>query len=217
MKLPRNYVSWSQLRVWLDDKEKYRRRYYMGIEEPRSKYLLFGSEVAKGLEDKTIVLPNLVQLPVQEYQVKVDIEGVPVFGYIDQYDPETHGFREVKTGVMRPDGKPRWTGEDVKNHGQLDLYSLIIEEKHGHVDETTFLDWIVTRPKKRFVEFDGHMLEAEGREMEMTGEVVSFKRVITRNERERMRLLIRSVADEISADYAAWLKAANSRELLGGR
>jgi hypothetical protein len=205
IQLPKAYLSWSQLRTWLEDKDRYRDRYYRGIDTHSSRELLFGSEVAKGLEDGTIKVPGLVQYAVQEEQIKVDIEGVPFFGYIDQFDPRRLKFREIKTGKMKPNGGMRWTQREVDNHGQLDTYSLLIQEKYGSVDDECHLDWIVTRNKPVTMEFDGHVLEAEGREVEMTGEVVTYARVITQTERERMRMLIATVAREIEADYARFL------------
>lgn len=206
MKLPKRYLSYSQLRTWLEDKDQYRARYYLGLEQPGSRYLLFGSEIAKGLEEKTIVIPALVQYPVQEEQIQLDIDGVPVFGYVDQFDPEKRKFREIKTGIRKSNGSPRWTQDLVDKHMQLDVYSLLIEAKYGSVDPECHLDWVVTRNKKKYVEFDGQMLESESSELEITGEVVSFPRTISKTERERMRFLIKSVAQEISDDYQAFLK-----------
>ncbi len=209
--LPKPYLSYSQMRVWLDDKEQYRDRYYRGITEAGSKYMMFGSEIAKGLEDGSIVVPGLITYPVQEYQCKIDVEGVPFYAYIDQYDPAEHKFREIKTGSMRPNGAPRWTQRDVDNHMQLDVYSLLIQMKDGEVADLCHLDWLKTRPKvKTMIDAFGNMLSSQSNEMELAGEVVSFPRIITQNERDRMRVIIRSVAHEISEDYSAYLALRDS-------
>lgn len=202
---PKKYISWSQLRTWLEDKDRYRDRYYRGIDMHSSKELLFGSEVAKGLENGSINVPGLIVYPVSEEQIKVDIEGVPFFGYIDMFDPKRLKFREIKTGKLKPNGGMRWTQKDVDNHGQLDVYSLLIQEKYGNVDEECHLDWLVTRNKVVTLEFDGHVLEADSKEVEMTGEVVTYRRVISQTERNRTRLLIATVAREIEIDYARYL------------
>lgn len=210
--LPKPYLSWSQVRVWLEDKEAYRRRYYYKEEEPGSRYMMFGSEIAKGLEAGTIQIPNLPQYPVREQQIKVDVDGVPFYGYIDQFDPERLKFREIKTGIMRPNGKPRWTQADVQKHGQLDVYSLLVQLKYGAVDDECHLDWIVTRGKTKCItDFDGNELCAVSNELELSGDVFSFARVITQNERDRARMVIRSVANEISGDYRAYLALSSSR------
>lgn len=207
--LPRRYLSYSQLRLWLDDKEAYRNRYYLGLSSPGSKYMLFGSEFAQGLEDGTIDLPALPQYQVQEFDVKVDIDGIPFHGWVDQYDPDRHKFREIKTGSTRPDGKPRWTQDLVNKHFQLDVYSLLIWLKTGKVDEECALDWVkTTSAKKCITDFTGSQVCTDDQsKMVLTGEVESFTRIITQKDRDKARMLIRSIAMEISADYSGWLKA----------
>lgn len=207
--LPKKYLSYSQIRLWLDDKEAYRNRYYLGLTSPGSKYLLFGSEFAQGLEDGTIVLPALTQYEVQEFDIKVDVDEVPFNGWVDQYSPSRNKFREIKTGSSRADGKPRWTDELVSRHIQLDVYSLCIWLKTGKVDDECHLDWVKTRPKQKcIVDFTGRTICAQSQaEMELTGEVEAFRRVVTHEDRMRAKALIKSVAYEISADYSAWLKA----------
>ncbi len=212
LKLPKPYLSYSQMRVWLEDKEAYRRRYYYKEDEPGSKYMLFGSEIAKGLEDGSIVIPGLITYPVQEYQCKIEVDGVPFYAYVDQYDPARHKFREIKTGTMRPNGKDRWTQKDVDNHMQLDVYSLLIQMKDGEVDDVCHLDWVKTRPKIKYMtDAFGNVLESASNEIELSGEVASFERTITQIERDRMRILIRSVAEEIARDYKAYLDLSTSR------
>lgn len=211
LKLPKAYLSYSQLRVWLEDKRAYRNRYYLGLESPPSRALLFGSEIADALEKGTAVLPSLVTYPVREHQIKIDVEGVPFFAWIDTYWPEKRKFREYKTGQLTREGKDRWTQKEVDAHLQLDVYSTLIEEKEGHVDPECHLDWLeVKRKKKTFTDWLGNVIETETADLELTGRVESFARVITEMERRRTRALIRSVAEEISADYAAFLKAAET-------
>lgn len=200
LKLPKKYLSYSQLRLWLEDKNKYRDRYYKDLQEKKTKELYFGSEIAKGLEDGTIVIPNLILYPVKEEQIRCDVKGVPFYAYIDQFWPQKLKLRETKTG------KHAWTPARVKNHYQLDVYSLLIETKYESVDDECHLDWIITRNKVKEIEFDGHKLEGQSNEIEMVGDVVTFARVITKTERARMAILIRSVAEEISKDYAAYLR-----------
>ncbi len=199
---PKSYISWSQIRLWLENKQAYRNRYYRGVKEFSSKYMIFGSEIAKGLENKTISIPKLIQYPKQEYQINIEIEGVPVFGYIDQYDAENFKFREIKTGMMKPDGSPRWTDEDVKKHGQLDLYSLMIQIKHGIVCDECNLDWLKTQNKKKtLIDAFGNTLECKSNELELSGEVISFSRIITQEERDAMKKLVLEVAWAIHDDY----------------
>lgn len=215
--LPKEYFSWSQLRVWLENKEMYRDRYYRNIQEPGSRYLMFGSEIAHGLEHGTLVVPGLTQYAVREERCDVSIDGIKFHGYIDTFDPIKKKFREFKTGIRKQNGAPRWTEEEVRKHGQLDVYSLLIQEKYGEVDDECHLDWIVTRQKKIKTLFDGHELEADGRELELTGEVISFTRIIDQKQRDAMKSLIVSCANEVSHDYLAWLTSPEGIEMSKAR
>ncbi len=215
IKLPKPYLSWSQCRVWMENRQAYRDRYYRGLTEKTSKYMIFGSEVAKGLETGELKIPALVQYPKQEYQLNVEVDGIPVFGYIDQYDPEKIKFREIKTGMPKPDGSPRWTDKEVKAHGQLDMYSLLLQIKHGTVDEECHLDWLKTRNKvKTLTDAFGNELTARSSELELSGEVESFARIITQDERDAMRRLIVKTATEIETDYAVFLELSKERSQL---
>ncbi len=210
IKLPKPYISYSQIRLWLDNKDFYRDRYYANKDDRKTTALMFGSEIAKGLEEKTIIIPDLVLLPVQEFKINIEIEDIPVFAYLDQYDPDRKKFREIKTGQMKVDGSPRWNQNAVNQHFQLDMYSLLIEESQGCVDDETHLDWLHVRHKIKEIEFDGMILKSDSNELELTGEVTSFRRVIVKTERDRMRILLKTVAHEISNDYQAWLKYQES-------
>lgn len=216
LKLPKPYLSYSQVRLWLEDKEKYRDRYYRRISEPGNRWLMFGSEIAKGLETGEIQIPGLIQYPVSEHQIKLDVEGVPFYAYIDSYDPKRRKFREYKTGMPKAGGLPRWTQKEVDNHMQLDVYSLLIQLSEGSVDDECHLDWIVTQNKKKTVMFNGMELEGDAAGIELAGDVVSFARIITQQQRDRIKFLIRSVADEISRDYSEYLTVNTSASVFQG-
>ncbi len=206
LNLPKKYLSYSQMRLWLDDKEKYRSRYYRDREEFQTKALMFGSEIAKALENGTVALPDLVQYPVREFRIKEEVEGVPFFAYLDTYDPSRLKFREYKTGQRTPNGGDRWNQALVDGHLQLDVYSTLVQLKEGGVDDECHLDWLEVRKKVKTMEFNGETLTSESNELELTGRVESFARVITQTERERTKILIRTVASEISADFTAFLR-----------
>lgn len=205
MKLPKSYLSYSQISTWLYDKNKYRARYYRNESERPTKELLFGSAVAKGLETGAIVIPGLIEYSKQEEQIQIEIEGIPLFAYIDQFEPLEYKFREIKTSKDRPNGTPGWDQKRVDEHMQLDIYSLLIQEKYGTVVDLCHLDCICTRNKIKTMEFEGNSLESVSSDVEMTGRIVTYERVITQIERDRMRALIPSIAREISNDYAKYL------------
>jgi hypothetical protein len=204
LNLPKRWFSYSQWNMWQHNPAEYRRNYYEGIKMPQTKEMKFGHELAKGLEDGTI-LPSSLKLPnyqVTEQRIDVVIDDVPVLAFLDTYDPERFAFRERKTG------KKPWDMVRVHKHEQLPFYMLCIREKFGHYDRTTHLDWLETRDTKGFADFGGVVMESpDAGGIEYTGRIETFKRTILQWELARMKRHIRGAAEAISKDYTEWLKA----------
>ena len=183
---------------------EYRRNYYEGIKMPQTKEMKFGHELAKGLEDGTI-LPSSLKLPaykVTEQRIDVLIDGVPVLAFLDTFEPDTLSFRERKTG------KKPWDSVRVHTHDQLPFYMLCVREKFGDYDKTTHLDWLETRDSAGTAEFGGILMESpDAGGIEYTGRIETFKRNIAQWELARMKRRIRGTAEAISEDFTSWQKA----------
>ena len=204
LKLPKPWLSHSQMSLWKRDKEKYRARYYQNEKDPDNVFSLFGRETHSLLETKK----NLAHIPrfsVPELEIKVTIAGVPVLGYIDSFAPKRRSFIDFKTGIRFPDGSPRWTQLEVEKSDQLPLYSLLIQEKYGRVYPVCKLIWLETRFKPQKERIGSRVIEGEGNELELTGYYKVFRRVIEDWERENARKEVVRTAKEISADYKHWL------------
>lgn len=195
------------MRLWLDDKKTYRARYYRNEKMIPTKALLFGSEISQKLEDGSFKLPDGLQYETPEYEIKIDVEGVPFYSYIDTFSETRLKFREYKTGQLKGDQSDRWDQKAVNNHLQLSIYSLLIQIKHGSVDNECHLDWLEVRKKTKIIVFNGQELSSVSNDLELTGRIESFTRIITQKERDTARFLIVSVAKEISADYEKYLLA----------
>src|SRR5574338_1078197 len=100
LNLPKKYLSYSQMNTWLKNKEAYRSRYYRGEKQHENPEMLFGKKIAKMLEDPKDhpVLSKIPHYSISEYGIKTEVDGIPVIGYIDSYDPDTKSFLEYKTG-----------------------------------------------------------------------------------------------------------------------
>jgi hypothetical protein len=120
------------------------------------------------------------------------------------YDPESFSFIEVKTGHTNKEGKVPWDNVSVHKHLQLDFYSLLIKLKHGKVNNLCRLVWLETEFKTKTKEFQGIHLEAQSRELELTGKISVFPRKIFEWERKNCRELIKDIARQISEDYTFW-------------
>lgn len=200
--LPKKYLSYSALELWAKDKEKYRRRYYEGIKDADNVYTLYGKFVHEQIykDDKY----KNIRLPVAEHRMSITVEGVPILGYIDTFDPETCDFGEYKSSIRNSDGTSKWTALTVQKHKQLSFYSFLIKEKYGKKINKTYLVWLETVFKNNDMVLSGVKLGGK-RELVLTGHFERFDRRLYQYERDAMREWVIKSAKEISEDYQDWL------------
>lgn len=198
LNLPRDYLSYSALSLWTKNKDAFRKKYYEGVEPKETRFSLFGKEVHSQLEHGA--LKKVPRYKEAEFPIKTEIEGVPVYGIIDSFDPRGKRFLDFKSGIRKPDGSPRWDDLAVISLDQLPFYSLMIETMFGRVHPLCKLIWLETRslPNKGRVSVDDARLV-------LTGDFHIFKRVIEPWERERMREWIVTEAEAISKDRERYI------------
>jgi hypothetical protein len=204
--LPRSYLSYSSWSLWKRDKQAFRRKYYFNEAPFETVETIFGKKIAKRLEDKDPELSFIPSYSKSEHGIETLIGDVPVKGYLDTFEPDTFSFAEFKTGHLSKNGKSPWDEVKVARHDQLPFYSLLIEAKYGKVDRVTYLHWIETAFKEKKIMFDGMELIADTRELQLTGRIETFKRIIPKWERDNIKESILLVAREISEDYSLFLK-----------
>ena len=170
--------------------------------------LHFGKKISRLLEIKHDSLSHIKQYSTPEQTIKCEIEGVPIFGFVDSFDPMDCAFLEYKTGTVA------WNEKRVAKHLQLDIYSLAIEEIFGKVQDECSLIWMQTRRIEKPQE--GRVTHEEAYEIEFTDKVKEFKREITKEDRDNTRSLLVQVAEEITLDYQEWLDRQNQSQ-NGGR
>lgn len=191
--LPKPYLSYSQIDLWLRSPVQYKKRYFENQQTPTTPELRFGSHIGKLLEDNHKSVSHIRRFDIPEQPLNVTIDGVPFMGFIDTFDSMKKQIGEYKTGVVP------WTQERVNTHKQLDLYSLAVQELFGSVHETCYLVWLPTRKVKPKTK--GLISHEDSHSIELTGEVVEFERIITQDERDFARKLLVRVANEISEAY----------------
>ena len=203
-------LRYSALNTWLSSKESYRKRYYEGLSISTPE-MIFGHQIHRRIEEGEVVLPGLPRYPKAEYNIEVAIgpknNQIKIGGCIDSFDPKTLSFLDYKSGHLSKEGKIPWSAVKVSRHMQLVFYSLLIKKKHGKVDPYTKLIWIETACKKKTVLFQGHELEAESRELSLTGRYEVFTRRIAEWERSVLVKTIKRCAVEISEDFANYKRA----------
>ena len=210
--LPKPYLSYSAMELWLRDKDGYRKRYY--LQEPyfSTPYTEFGNEVGGALEDRNwdhpVLAPVVGKVPQQthpEHRIDVDVLGVPVMGFLDDFNMETKFIEEYKTGI-RNKGKAPWDRVKVRKHKQLTLYTLMVREKYGSYNPNIQLTWMETEwaDINKEVEFGGKIIVESHKGLRLTGHVEIFPRNIKEWELDRMADIIRKTAEAISEDYQLW-------------
>lgn len=212
--LPKPYLSYSQFSLWRKNPAGYRKRYYQGGPSFENAETVYGKGIHEQLEDRDgllkdhPILSQVMRHNVPEHAIEVEIGGVPVFGKIDSYDDELYSFIDFKTAHAKSNGDAPWNKLAVQKHDQLPWYSLMIKEKEGKVQNRCHLIWIETAFQKKEIEFDGHVLESDSRDLELTGRIETFHRDIAEWERKKMKELLITTAHEISEDYQAYTRGS---------
>lgn len=200
IKLPKGHLSFSQIVLWMGkSKETYRKKYYPDVtpQYGQSPAMAFGNEVTEAMENREEWVSFIPHFETFEFDATRWIDGVKIKAFIDSTDLRIPKFREQKTGVTP------WTQNKVNKHLQMDIYSMLLEDIFGTVDDECELIWVKTRKKVKEVDVMGHIVRAESNEIELTGEFEVIPRVITKTERDACRALIVRVAYEITEDYRA--------------
>jgi hypothetical protein len=197
--LPKPYLSYSAISLWFKNKEQFRDRYYRNIKPIDTKYTIFGKEI----HEKIATDPKLSHIPrfkACEHEIRVNIEDIPIRGFIDSYNDFSGAFFEYKTGIKKPDGGDRWTLNDVMAHKQLPFYSLLIKEKYGLFYPDVFLFFLETYIKE-VSETKGQSKIIYSTELDLTGFYMAFKRTICQKDMDDVKDWIVYGASQISEDY----------------
>lgn len=196
--LPHGYLSWTQMSTWEQNRDRYIKEYIEGGRRLDTKALRFGKFVATLIEENKhhAVLPHLVTYEHPEYEIRTEINGVPVLAKLDSYSDTLATFREYKTG------KNAWTAKKVYAHGQLLFYATCLEVI-GKKVEKCYLDWLPT--KESSFEEDGLWNNLDKR-LGLTGEIYSFERYFDDREIEYMKQRIEKIAQEITEVYTSLLQ-----------
>ncbi len=197
--LPKPHLSWSSINCWMTNKERFRREYFENADRLDTKYLRFGKGIAKMIEDgqHKELLPDLPVYDCPEFEIRVEIMGVPMLAYIDCYDSQSGNFLEYKTG------KHPWTQAKVQKHDQLTLYATMLKHKTGKMPEYCDLIWIET--VEGGVEVEDFWRTNE-KALNVTGKLVTFRREFDEREIDRMEDIIVKYAEEISDAYKNFIK-----------
>ena len=213
--LPKPYLSYSAMELWLRDQPGYRMRYYLGEPYFSTPYTEFGNLVGGALEnrewDHPVLAPVRGKIPQgthPEHLIEVEIAGVPILGKLDDFTLQNFFIDEYKTGIRDHKGNAPWDRVKVRKHKQLTLYTLMVKHKYGQWNPDIQLTWMETEWARvcTNVQFGAGTIEECQLGLRLTGHVETFHRTIAEWELDRMEKFIRDTAEEISEDYKLWKK-----------
>lgn len=133
-------LSWSAISSFEYDPEQWYRRYILDEKEPPNKEMVFGKMIGERLASDKNFLPQVDRHLTFEQKLEVRFGKIPMIGFMDTSHLPEKKFREFKTG------KTAWTQKRVDEHGQIDMYLLMIYIAHRIKPEemTVHLDWLKT-------------------------------------------------------------------------
>lgn len=191
---PRGYLSHSQIELWQKDREAYIRKYFYGEEDDKqNKFLKFGKKTAEAIENGddgedelvTILTTILSKYKKAEHKLTAKLKTssgeVELLGILDTFDLESLKFREYKTGRIK------WTQERANKSEQLRHYQALIYLNYKSLSPEIYLDWAET--------------EDCGGEICLTGNIKSFKVIITMADVLEYLAKVMKIAQEIDREY----------------
>ncbi len=144
---PRPYLSWTQLNLIETSVYQYVRT-YVYEEKFSNPRMELGKRVAEMIEAGTVsadlelehLRTFLPIYPEREYALKGEISGVPIYGKLDGFNPESLHLGEYKTGV-------RWNAKMVAESGQISFYALLVLLNYRMLPKRITLTWMPTETR----------------------------------------------------------------------
>lgn len=206
--LPKGYLSNSACDLWERNKQDYREKYYLNQGGFSTPYTTFGKEFASDIEHHPEKYPNIPKGSVGEFPVKWVIEGVPVLGYFDSFEPTTKEIFEYKTSITG--GSDKWDAVKVRKWKQLPFYCMCVREMFGEYNplvrlvvlhtewaeicnETKFGTQLIRECEKRLRFADGALENP-----------LIFERNVEAWEVDAMIERLVRIASEITEDYSSY-------------
>ena len=182
IQLPKTYISYSQVQLWNNDPERYKKLYMDDNQAYRisNSGMDYGKVVASALENEEStgdLLTDAAMLLIPKYDVRdkeINVETktnagwLKIIGRPDSLDSKTKSFIEFKTG------KGKWTANKAQRHPQMIFYAMLIYLAYGVVLNEAQLIWIQTED---IVEpySSSDWLPEDRKVIKPTGKVETFK------------------------------------------
>lgn len=159
LKLPKDYISVSQINLWKSDPINYMKKYFMNIADEVTPFMDFGKQFAMDIEDysKGITRPyNFPEgfterthlYPLVEYKLEHKFDGYTFLGYADNLSDDFETLIDFKTGMAA------WSQKRLEDSLQMNVYSAVIYLQKN-VIPLCVIDYYQTKLKGSKVLFTG--------------------------------------------------------------
>ena len=201
------YISYSQLSKWKRSKRDYMRKYFFGEPDDNpalQKYGDFGHKVGEAYENddfsqwsekETEYLKSLPYYDEFEREIKLQMEGFYVLGYIDSNTAAEDGYvkkiLDYKTGEVAK----RQAEYESSDYKQVAIYSAALEQEYGKLPDEAIVVLIGR---------DGNAFKGEELTLAMNHAIIPKE--INQDVIDETLEYVQQTAEEISKYYQAYLK-----------
>ena len=117
-KLQARPLSWSSLSSWAYDRDKWAKKYLLGINEPTSIQMEAGKRVGTLLATVPDFLLSVPRYTIFEKELRFKVGSIPIVGFIDSFQEDPLALIEYKTHTKAD----KWSQKTAQEHGQLLMY-----------------------------------------------------------------------------------------------
>lgn len=193
------YISYSQHSKWKYSKKDYVKSYFFGDRFEGNAYTDFGSLIGEALENNDFssfnraeksTLNKVTRLDEFEREIKLQMDGFYVKGFIDTNDKDCKLLIDYKTGASSKESE-----YNSLKYDQLVIYAAAIEQETGKLPEAARVE-LIERTGNAF----------RGEPLELGKKVIQIPQDISPERVERVKKEVQEVAEEISDYYAIFNK-----------
>lgn len=141
-----SFLSYSQISLFLKDKEDYKKRYITKEPFKSNAYIDFGLKVDDALvkndfclfkKNEVDTLSKVTRLDIFQRKIIIKFEGFYIIGFIDTCTEDCKKIIDYKTG-----GKNKELEYSKKEYNQLYYYSLGIKQELGYYPDKLSVEFI---------------------------------------------------------------------------
>lgn len=202
IQLPAGVLSYSQVNLWLADKNRYKEIFFNHNDGARfmNDGMRYGKIVADALENNEetgdlmtdMAISLLPKYDTRDKEMtgtlKTKDGDIPIVSHPDMFDSKTFAIREIKTGRIK------WTQKKADKWFQLKFYAMLIFIIHGKKPPTLHLDWMETFADS----------SANG-QIKPTGRVETFEVKSTMSDIINTMATVSRVAKEIESEWVTYV------------